>query len=57
MCLKERWVRRLPKPIIDRLNAALEKALSEQSIVDRFADLGTVPFRPDAAVQMRPVLN
>ena len=33
-----------PKPIIDKLSAALEKALNEGSIIDRFADLGTVPF-------------
>lgn len=37
-------VKGTPKPVIEKLNAALEKALSEQSIVDRFADLGTVTF-------------
>lgn len=33
-----------PKPIIEKLNVALEKALSEKTIIDRFADLGTLPF-------------
>lgn len=33
-----------PKPIVDKLNAALETALSDKSIVDRFAGLGTVLF-------------
>ena len=33
-----------PRPIINKLNAALETALSDKSIVARFADLGTVLF-------------
>ena len=32
-----------PKEAIDRLSAALQKALAEQTIIDRFAELGTAP--------------
>lgn len=33
-----------PKPLVSKLSSALEKALNEEAIVRRFADLGTVPF-------------
>ena len=33
------------EPVVETLNAALEKALSEQAVIDRFADLGTVRFQ------------
>ena len=36
-----------PAPIIEKLNAALERALREKAIVERFADLGTVVFPAD----------
>jgi tripartite-type tricarboxylate transporter receptor subunit TctC len=32
-----------PKPIIDRLNAALNDALNNEEVKKRFAELGTVP--------------
>jgi tripartite-type tricarboxylate transporter receptor subunit TctC len=35
--------RNTPRPIIERLNAALLKALVEPNLVRRFADLGTTP--------------
>lgn len=33
-----------PAPVIQRLNAALEVALKDPTILQRFADLGTTPF-------------
>lgn len=33
-----------PKPVIDKVNAALEKALADPKIVARFADFGTTLF-------------
>jgi tripartite-type tricarboxylate transporter receptor subunit TctC len=33
-----------PQQIVTRLSAALEKALADPAIIERFADLGTVPF-------------
>ncbi len=32
-----------PKEAIDRLSAALQKALADQTVIDRFAELGTAP--------------
>jgi tripartite-type tricarboxylate transporter receptor subunit TctC len=36
-----------PKPVIDRLHAALQKALADETILKRFTDLGTVTFPAD----------
>jgi tripartite-type tricarboxylate transporter receptor subunit TctC len=33
-----------PAPIVQRLNAALEVALKDATVLKRFADLGTTPF-------------
>lgn len=33
-----------PKPVVAKLAAALERALGETSVIDRFAELGTVPY-------------
>jgi tripartite-type tricarboxylate transporter receptor subunit TctC len=33
-----------PKAIVEKLNAALEDAVSDKAVVARFADLGTLPF-------------
>ena len=33
-----------PKPIRDKLHAALQKFLDDPVIIDRFAQTGTVPF-------------
>lgn len=41
--------RNTPRPIIDRLNAALVKALAEPNLVRRFADLGTTPVPANRA--------
>ncbi len=32
-----------PKDVIDKLSAALQKALADQTVIDRFAELGTAP--------------
>jgi tripartite-type tricarboxylate transporter receptor subunit TctC len=40
-----------PQEAIDKLSAALQKALVDQTVIDRFAELGTVPV---AAVQATP---
>jgi tripartite-type tricarboxylate transporter receptor subunit TctC len=36
-----------PKAVIDRLNKALQLALKDPTVVQRFADLGTEPVSPD----------
>jgi tripartite-type tricarboxylate transporter receptor subunit TctC len=36
-----------PKPIIEKLNAALQKAVADPTILKRFTDLGTVVFPAD----------
>ncbi len=36
-----------PKPIIDKLHAALQKALADDNIQKRFTDLGTLTFTAD----------
>jgi tripartite-type tricarboxylate transporter receptor subunit TctC len=38
-----------PKPVIDKLEAALKAALKDPAIVKRFADLGTEPVSQDKA--------
>ncbi|BAT59590.1 tripartite tricarboxylate transporter family receptor [Variibacter gotjawalensis] len=38
-----------PKPIIDKLSAALEKALRSKLVADRFAELGAVPVSAEDA--------
>lgn len=38
-----------PKPIIDKLTAALQAALANQTVIDRFAELGTAPVPQDQA--------
>ncbi len=38
-----------PKPAIDKLTNALQKALQDQSVVSKFADLGTEPVPQDQA--------
>ena len=38
-----------PKPIIDRLNAALKVALKDPTLKQRFADLGTEPVAENHA--------
>ena len=38
-----------PKPIVDRLSKALQAALKDPSVVQRFADLGTEPVAQDLA--------
>jgi tripartite-type tricarboxylate transporter receptor subunit TctC len=38
-----------PKEAIDRLAAALQKALADQNVIDRFAELGTAPVPADQA--------
>jgi len=38
-----------PKPIVDRLSKALQAALTDPSVVQRFADLGTEPVAQDLA--------
>ncbi len=37
-----------PKPVIDKLSAALEKAFTNQKVLARFADFGTVLFPANA---------
>ncbi len=37
----------MPKDVVDRLNAALQKALADAEILKRFTDLGTVLFPAD----------
>jgi tripartite-type tricarboxylate transporter receptor subunit TctC len=39
-----------PKEIIDRLSQSLQKALKDETVVQRFADLGTAPVPEDQAV-------
>ena len=34
-------MRRTPKPIIDKLNAAITKAMKDQGVTSRLADVGT----------------
>ncbi len=41
--------RNTPRPIIERLNAALLKALAEPNLVRRFGDLGTTPVPANRA--------
>lgn len=38
-----------PKEIIDRLSQSLQKALKDETVVQRFADLGTAPVPEDQA--------
>lgn len=38
-----------PKPVIDKLASALQTALKDQNVAQRFADLGTEPVAPDRA--------
>ena len=38
-----------PKPIIDKLAAALQVALKDPTVKQRFAELGTEPVNPDRA--------
>lgn len=38
-----------PKPIIERLSKALQVALKDPAVVERFADLGTEPVAQDLA--------
>ncbi len=38
-----------PDEVIQKLSAALKGALTEQSVIDQFADLGTVPVAEDQA--------
>lgn len=38
-----------PKPAIDKLTNALQKALQDQSVISKFADLGTEPVPMDQA--------
>jgi tripartite-type tricarboxylate transporter receptor subunit TctC len=38
-----------PKPVVDKLAAALQGALTDRKVVERFADLGTVPVSQEAA--------
>jgi len=40
-----------PKEAIDKLSAALQKALADQTVIDRFAELGTTPV---AATDVTP---
>ena len=48
-----------PAAVVETLSAALERALGEQSVTSRFADLGTVPFQAgrrgpgEASAQLR----
>ncbi len=37
----------MPKDVVDKLNAALQKALADAEIQKRFADLGTLLFPAD----------
>lgn len=41
--------RNTPRPIIERLNAALLKALADANVIRRFADLGTAPVEASRA--------
>ncbi len=45
----------MPKDVVDKLNAALQKALADAEVQKRFADLGTLLFpvnqRSPAALQ------
>ena len=36
-----------PKPIVDKLHSALQKALADDNIQKRFSDLGTLAFAAD----------
>jgi tripartite-type tricarboxylate transporter receptor subunit TctC len=36
-----------PKEVIDKVNAAVGKFITDPAVVKRFADTGTVPFGPD----------
>jgi tripartite-type tricarboxylate transporter receptor subunit TctC len=38
-----------PKEIVDRLSASLQKALKDETVIKRFADLGTAPVAQDQA--------
>jgi len=38
-----------PKPVVDRLNAALKVALKDPTLKQRFADLGTEPVADSLA--------
>jgi tripartite-type tricarboxylate transporter receptor subunit TctC len=38
-----------PKPVIDKLASALQTALKDPNVAQRFADLGTEPVTPDKA--------
>jgi tripartite-type tricarboxylate transporter receptor subunit TctC len=38
-----------PKEIIEKLSAALQAAVQDPKVTQRFADLGTVPVSPDQA--------
>jgi tripartite-type tricarboxylate transporter receptor subunit TctC len=38
-----------PKPIIDKLNAALKEALKDPVVIAKFADLSAVPATPEQA--------
>jgi tripartite-type tricarboxylate transporter receptor subunit TctC len=38
-----------PEPVVDKLTAALQAALANQTVIDRFAELGTAPVPQDQA--------
>ena len=38
---------RTPKPIVDKLHSAFQKALADENILKRFTDLGTLTFPAD----------
>lgn len=37
----------VPQEVVDKVNAAIAKFVTDETIVKRFADTGTVPFAPD----------
>jgi tripartite-type tricarboxylate transporter receptor subunit TctC len=38
-----------PKPVVDRLTQALQVALKDKNVIDRFGDLGTAPVEEKRA--------
>ncbi len=43
----------MPKDVVDKLNAALQKALADAEVQKRFTELGTLLFPPTSAAPRR----
>ena len=43
-----------PQPVVDKLTTALQTALKDPKVIERFADLGTEPVAPEQATPAAP---